>query len=121
MSTPIGPYSPIVRAGGLLFTSGQLGVAPGPEGTPVLVEGGTATQLRQALANAEALLLSEGAAKADVVKATIFLIDMGEFSSVNEVWSDFFDGHRPARSAVGVAALPMGALIEVELVARVSD
>ena len=118
MSLPIGPYSPIVRAGDLLFTSGQLGVAPGPAGAPVLVEGGTAAQLRQALRNAEELLASEGAAKTHVVKATIFLIDMTEFALVNEVWIEFFEGHRPARSAVGVASLPLGAAIEVELVAR---
>jgi 2-iminobutanoate/2-iminopropanoate deaminase len=118
MSTPIGPYAPIVEAGELLFTSGQLGVVPDAEGAPQLVDGGTAAQLAQALANAEALLASVGAARSDVVKATVFLTDMADFAAVNEVWVAFFEGHRPARSAVGVAALPLGAKVEVELVAR---
>jgi len=119
MSTPIGPYTPIVRAGELLVTSGQLGVVPGPDGRPVLVEGGTGPQLAQALANADALLMGEGARRTDVVKATVFVCDMAEFALVNEAWSAFFGDHRPARSAVGVAALPMGAAVEVELWAHV--
>ena len=117
MTRPLGPYSPIVRAGSLLFTSGQLGVLPGPDGAPVLVEGGTGPQLAQALRNADALLLAEGASRLQVVKATVFVIDMGDFGLVNEAWSTYFGEHRPARSAVGVAALPMGAAVEVELVA----
>jgi len=115
VSTPIGPYSPILRAGDFLITSGQLGVLPDESGAPRLVEGGTAAQLAQALANAEALLASHGASRADVVKATVFIIDMGEFASVNEVWSAFFGSHHPTRSAIGVASLPMGAAIEIEL------
>jgi 2-iminobutanoate/2-iminopropanoate deaminase len=118
MSSPIGPYSPIVRAGELLLTSGQLGVLPGPDAAPVLVEGGTGPQLAQALRNADALLASEGASRLDVVKATVFVVDMGDFGLVNEAWTAFFGEHRPARSAVGVAALPMGAAVEVELIAR---
>jgi 2-iminobutanoate/2-iminopropanoate deaminase len=118
MSTPIGPYAPIARAGELLITSGQLGVVPGPGGAPILVPGGTGAQLAQALANADALLASEGASRTDVVKATVFLCDMADFALVNEVWTAFFGAHRPARSAVGVAALPMGAAVEVELLAH---
>jgi 2-iminobutanoate/2-iminopropanoate deaminase len=120
MSTPIGPYAPIVRAGDLLFTSGQLGVVRGADGTPQLVDGGTAAQATQALANAAALLEAEGASRTDVIKATVFLTDMADFAALNEVWMGFFDAHRPARSAIGVAALPMGASVEVELIARVS-
>jgi 2-iminobutanoate/2-iminopropanoate deaminase len=120
MSTPIGPYSPVVRAGELLITSGQLGVRPGPDGAPVLVEGGSGEQLAQALENADALLRAEGATRQQVVKATVFVIDMGDFGAVNEAWTAFFGVHRPARSAVGVAALPMGAAVEVELWARVA-
>lgn len=118
MSTPIGPYAPIVVAGGLLFTSGQLGVVPGPDGAPHLVDGGTGAQAARALLNAEALLAGAGATKNDVIKATVFLTDMADFVALNEVWVAFFDGHRPARSAVGVAALPMGATVEIELIAR---
>jgi 2-iminobutanoate/2-iminopropanoate deaminase len=119
MSTPIGPYSPIVRSGELLFTSGQLGVVPGVDGAAQLVEGGTAAQAAQALANAAVLLESEGASRTDVIKATVFLTDMADFAALNEVWVAFFEGHRPARSAIGVAALPMGASVEIELIARV--
>ena len=115
MSTPIGPYSPIGRANGFLITSGQLGVVPGPEGSPVLVEGGTKAQLTQALANADALLQSEGRSRTDVVKALVFVVDMNEFAAVNEAWTAYFGEHRPARSAIGVASLPMGAAVEVEL------
>ena len=118
MSKPSGPDSPIVRAGELLFSSGQLGVLPGPDGSPQLVEGGTGAQLAQALRNADALLTSEGASRSQVIKATVFVIDMGDFAQVNEVWTEYFGAHRPARSAVGVAALPMGAAVEVELIAR---
>jgi len=121
MSTPIGPYSPIVRSGDLLFTSGQLGVIPDAEGTPSLVGGGIALELAQALSNADALLVSEGVTRDDVVKATIFVSDLSAFGEINEVWSAFFGSHRPARSTVGVAALPMGAAVEVEMVARVRD
>lgn len=117
MSKPVGPYSPIVRAGALLLTSGQIGLDPAAE-APALVAGGTRAELEQALANAAALLESEGASTADVVKATVFLVDMDDFALMNEVWTAFFGEHRPARSAVGVAALPLGARIEVELVAH---
>jgi 2-iminobutanoate/2-iminopropanoate deaminase len=118
VSTPIGPYSPIVRAGELVITSGQLGVVADEAGSSALVPGGTGAQLTQALANAKELLEAEGAIVTDVVKATVFLIDMAEFPLVNEVWIEFFGAHRPARTAVGVTALPMGASIEVELWAR---
>jgi 2-iminobutanoate/2-iminopropanoate deaminase len=120
MATPIGPYSPLVRLGDVLITSGQLGVVAGPEGTPVLVDGGTVAQLAQALANGLALLEAEGATKTDIAKATVFVTDMSEFAQVNEVWSSFFGEHRPARTAIGVAALPMGATVEVELWAAAS-
>lgn len=115
MSTPIGPYSPLVRLGELLVTSGQLGVVPGDGGAPRLVEGGTGAQLAQALANGLALLETEGARRDDIAKATVYVLDMAEFPLVNEVWLDFFGDHRPARTAIGVASLPMGAAVEVEL------
>ena len=118
MTRPVGPYTPIVRAGDLLITSGQLGLAAAPDGTSSLVEGGTTAQLAQALANGAALLAGEGAAPADIVKATVYLTDMAEFAAVNEVWVAFFGEHRPARTAIGVAALPLGATVEVELLAH---
>jgi 2-iminobutanoate/2-iminopropanoate deaminase len=121
MTTPLGPYSPIIRSGALLFTSGQLGVLDGPDGTPRLVGDSVAVQLAQALSNADALLESEGATRDDVIKATIFVSDLSAFAEVNEVWSAFFGSHRPARSTVGVAALPLGAAVEVEMIARCRD
>jgi 2-iminobutanoate/2-iminopropanoate deaminase len=120
MSTPIGPYTPIVRAGPWLITSGQLGLRPtapgdGPDAPPTLVEGGAAAQLTQALANGAALLRDEGATPADVAKTTVYVTDMAGYAAVNEAYAAFFGTHRPARSVVGVAALPMGAAVEVEL------
>ena len=113
MSTPIGPYSPIVVAGQWLITSGQLGL--GPDSPPALVDGGPTAQLTRALENGEHLLAEHGAARHHVVKTTLFVKDMALFAALNEAYVAFFGGHRPARSAVGVAALPMGAAVEVEL------
>lgn len=112
---PIGPYAPVVRAGDWVITSGQLGVRPAADASPRLVAPATGAQLRQALSNAAALLATEGAALSDVRQATVYLVDMDDFAEMNAVWSEVFDGHRPARSAVGVAALPMGARVEVEV------
>jgi 2-iminobutanoate/2-iminopropanoate deaminase len=97
-----------------VVTSGQIGAVPGPDGTPQLVEGGTAAQLRQVLTNVSGVLAQHGASLADVVKATVFLVDMSEFALVNEIWAQIWPEPRPARSAIGVAALPMGARVEVE-------
>lgn len=112
---PVGPYRPAVRAGDWVVTSGQIGATPGPDGAPRLVEGGTAAQLRQVLANVSNVLAPHGATLADVVKATVFLVDMSEFALANEVWAETWPEPRPARSAIGVAALPMGASVEVEV------
>ena len=116
MSTPpVGPYSPVVRAGEWLVCSGQVGLANGK-----LVLGGVRDQLRQALANLEALLAAEGASLADVVKTTVFLAHMDDYAAMNEAYAEAFGDHRPARSAVGVGALPLGALVEVEAWARLA-
>jgi 2-iminobutanoate/2-iminopropanoate deaminase len=119
MSTPVGPYSPIVDAGPWLICSGQLGlVDPPTDGSSVpsaLVAGGPTAELAQALANAARLLAEQGASATDVVKTTVFVTDMGAAGALNEVYTAFFGGHRPARSMVGVAALPMGAAVEVEV------
>ena len=114
MSTPIGPYAPVRRVGDWVITSGQVGLAPDANGSPALVDGGTIPQLRQALANVATVLGAEGASLSQVVKTTLYLIDMGEFAAVNEVWVEYFTENRPTRSAVAVAALPIGARIEVE-------
>lgn len=114
MSAPVGPYSPWRRAGDLVVISGQLGVVPGADG-PVLVSGGAGEQLRQALANARKVLADAGAVFDQVIKATLFLTDMNDFSSCNEVWQESFEAPRPTRSAIAVHQLPLGALAEVEL------
>jgi len=114
MSRPIGPYTPIVRAGAWLVSSGQLGVRPDEGGAPALVDGGVVAQVRQALANLTDLLRGEGAGLGDVAKVTVFLTDMAEYAAVNEAYVEVFGDHRPARSVVAVAGLPMGALAEVE-------
>jgi 2-iminobutanoate/2-iminopropanoate deaminase len=112
----MGPYSPIVPAGPWLICSGQLGMRSEPGGgAPTFVEGGAAAQLTAALANAEGLLRGHGATRAEVVKTTVFLTDMGDAPAVNEAYTAFFGDHRPARSMVAVAALPLGALVEVEV------
>jgi 2-iminobutanoate/2-iminopropanoate deaminase len=110
------PYTPIVRAGEWLVVSGQLGLKDGS-----LVTGGVVGELRQAIANLAALLEGEGATLADVVKTTVFLRHLGsEYEPMNEVYVECFGDHRPARSAIGVAELPRGALVEIEAWARVA-
>jgi len=111
---PVGPYSPVLRVGDWVVTSGQVGVAAGPDGKPALVPGGTPAELRQALDNLAAVLATEGATLADVVKTTLFLVDMADYADVNAVWVAAFGDRRPTRSAVAVAALPLGARVEVE-------
>lgn len=117
MTTPVGPYTPVVRSGDWIICSGQVGLADGQ-----LVEGGIAAELRQAIANLVTLLESEGATLADVVKTTVFLVDMADYGVMNDVYVEAFEaaapGHRPARSAVAVAALPIGAQVEIEAWAR---
>ena len=111
----IGPYAQAVAAGAYVFTSGQIGIAPA---TGQLVEGGIEAETRQVMANLAAVLAAAGLTFGDVVKTTIFLIDMNDFAAVNAVYGDAFeDGPKPARSTVGVTALPRGARVEVEAVA----
>ena len=109
MAKPVGPYTPIVRAGGWLVVSGQVGLVEGK-----LVSGGLDGELRQAIANLRGLLESEGAGLADVVKTTVFLRHMSDYAPMNEIYVECFGDHRPARSAIGVADLPLGALVEIE-------
>lgn len=106
---PVGPYTPVVRAGDWLVVSGQVGIADGK-----LVGGGTEGEMRQAMANLRAQLEANGASLSDVVKTTVFLRHMSDYALMNEVYIAAFGDHRPARSAIGVAELPIGALVEVE-------
>jgi len=114
MSPAIGPYAPVRRVGDWVVTSGQVGLATDNVGTTALAPGGTVPELHQALANVATVLSEEGATLDEVVKTTLYVIDMGEFAAVNEVWAEYFSGNRPARSCVAVAALPGGARVEVE-------
>ena len=110
----IGPYSQAVRAGDMLFTSGQLGLNPE---TGVLAEGVRA-QADQALKNLGAILHEAGLDYKDVIKTVVFIKNMADFKTVNEVYAQYFTANYPARSCVEVAALPMCGLVEVECVAR---
>jgi len=115
VSIPLGPYSPACRAGDFVILSGQLGTVPGVV-PPALVDGGAADQLRQALVNAENLLKEHGATMDQVVKGTLFLMDVADFAACNEVWMAAFDAPRPTRSTIQIAGIPMpGARAEVEL------
>jgi 2-iminobutanoate/2-iminopropanoate deaminase len=114
VSTPIGPYTPVVRAGDWLVCSGQVGARDG-----TLVSGDTVDQLDQAFANLVALLGQEGASLADVVKITVFLRHMSDFPRMNEAYLVALGDHRPARTTIGVADLPLGALVEIEAWAHV--
>jgi 2-iminobutanoate/2-iminopropanoate deaminase len=109
VSKPVGPYTPIVRAGDFLVVSGQLGLRDG-----TMVSGGVEAETTQALVNLAALLEGEGASLTDVVKTTVFLRHMRDFGIMNEAYTAAFGDHRPARSAVAVAELPLVALVEVE-------
>lgn len=109
MSKPVGPYTPIVRAGEWLVVSGQVGLRDGQ-----MVAGGLQAELQQALTNMQNLLESEGASVDQVVKTTVFLLHMRDYGLMNETYTAFFGDHRPARSAVAVSELPVNALIEVE-------
>ena len=114
MSPAAGPYSPVRRVGDWVITSGQVGLADDGDGAFSLVPGGTVAELRQALRNVAEVLAIEGATLTDVVKTTLYLVDIGDFAAVNEVWVECFTENRPTRSAVAVAALPIGARVEVE-------
>jgi 2-iminobutanoate/2-iminopropanoate deaminase len=110
----IGPYSMAIEAGDLAFISGQIPFDPE---TGKLVEGDISAQARQSLENVTAILDAAGLTFAHVVKTTIFLTDMGDFAAVNEVYKAYVGEPYPARSTVAVAALPMGAKVEIEMIA----
>ena len=111
---PLAPYSPGIRYRDLVFTSGQVGLDPA---TGKLAEGGVAAQAQQALKNLQAVLEAAGSDLAHVLKCTVFLTDMADYGAVNEVYGKFFTADPPARSAIAVAGLPVGALVEIEAVA----
>jgi 2-iminobutanoate/2-iminopropanoate deaminase len=109
----VGPYVHAVKAGGLLFCSGQIPLDPA---SGELVEGGPAEQARRCLENLAAVCDAAGTSLADAVKLTVYLTDMGAFAEVNEVYASFFEREPPARVAIAVAALPKGAEVEIDAV-----
>ncbi|HEV7604584.1 MAG: 2-iminobutanoate/2-iminopropanoate deaminase [Chloroflexota bacterium] len=111
----IGPYSQGVIADDLFFSAGQAGLDPA---TGALVEGGIEPETERVLANLTAVLDAAGGSWGDVIKTTIFLVDMADFATVNTIYGRFVGDPPPARSTVGVAALPKGARVEIELIAR---
>ncbi len=112
----LGPYSPAVRDGDRLFCSGQTPIDPA---TGSLVEGDVAAQAKRCLDNLALVLEAAGASLDDALKVNVYLVDMADFPAVNAVYAQTFEEPYPARTTVAVAALPMGARIEIELVARI--
>jgi 2-iminobutanoate/2-iminopropanoate deaminase len=111
---PVGPYSQAITSGGLVFCAGQIGLDPA---NGQLVAGGTVAELRQALANLAAVLAAAGLGIDDVVKTTLFLVDLADGPAVNAAYGSAFRAPYPARSTVQVSALPAGARIEIEAIA----
>ena len=112
----IGPYSQAVRAGNFLFCSGQIPLDPT---TGELVSGDAAAQTEQVMKNIAAVLYAAGYGFEQVIKTTVFLVDMSDFAMMNEVYGRYFGNHKPGRSTVAVSELPCGALVEIEVVAHV--
>jgi 2-iminobutanoate/2-iminopropanoate deaminase len=110
----IGPYAQAIRAGGLVFCSGQIPLDPG---SGQVVSGGVAEQTARVLDNLSGLLGAAGLSLGDVVKTTVFLVSMDDFPVMNEVYQRYFPEAPPARSTIGVAALPRGARVEIEAIA----
>jgi 2-iminobutanoate/2-iminopropanoate deaminase len=110
----IGPYSPVIRAGNLLFLSGQIAIDPA---TGALVDGGVGIQTEQVMRNLGALLEAAGAGFQHVVRTTVFLADMNEFAAMNECYAKFVSEPPPARSTVQVARLPRDARVEIDAIA----
>ena len=111
----VGPYSQAVESGGLIFCSGQVPLTPAGD----LVSGTIEEETRQCLTNLSEVLAAAGASMSDVIKVTAFLTDMNDFVEFNGAYEEFFGETKPARATVGVSALPKGARVEVECIARV--
>lgn len=110
----IGPYEQAIKCNGLLFTSGQIALNPA---TGTLIEGDVSAQTRQVLDNLKAVLEAGGSSLDHVIKATVYLTDLSNFAKMNEVYAEYLGKAKPARSTVGVASLPRGASVEIDLVA----
>lgn len=113
---PVAPYSQATIFNGLVFTSGQIGMAPGASG---IVEGGIQAETRQVLENLRAILEAAGSSLDNALKVTVFLNDINDFGAVNEIYGQYFTHDHPSRSAFQVGKLPLGAKVEIEVVAYV--
>ncbi len=113
-SPPIGPYTPAVKVGNMLFLSGQIGIN---QATGTMVEGGTVAQTRQVFANLRSLLNAAGLSFDDVVRATVYLADLDDYGAVNEEYAKYFSDIPPARVCVEVARIPANALVEISMIA----
>jgi 2-iminobutanoate/2-iminopropanoate deaminase len=113
----IGPYSQAVVNNGIIYTSGQIALTP--EG--VMLEGDVSEQTHQVFKNLQAVLTAAGGSLQSVIKVSLFLSDMNDFATVNAIYESYFDGHKPARSAVAVKTLPKNALVEIDLIANVAS
>jgi 2-iminobutanoate/2-iminopropanoate deaminase len=111
----VGPYSQAVQVGHLLFCSGQIPVDPE---TKAIVDGDIHAQVQQVLKNITAVLAAANLSLANVVKATVFMVDLKDFSVMNGLYAQAFGDHKPARSTIQVAALPLGARVEIEVIAE---
>lgn len=111
---PIGPYSQAVQVGNWIFISGQIPIDPT---TGKVIDGGIATQTRQVLQNLQSVLTAVGLSLDAIVKTTIYLTDLGEFGTVNEIYEEYFHPPYPARATVEVSALPKGVRVEIEAIA----
>lgn len=109
----IGPYSQAMLTGGQVFTAGQIALDPA---SMELVPGGVAEQTERVMQNLRAILEAAGSGMSSVIRTTVYLIDMGDFAAMNEVYARHFGDHRPARSTVAVAALPKGARVEIDAI-----
>src|SRR5215831_1609476 len=114
LAKPAGPFSPAVRDGDRVYTSGQIAQDPA---TGKVVEGGVVAQTEQIFRNLEALLSAANKSLAHVVKVNVYLTDMRDFAAMNEVYARHFAAPYPARTTIGVAALPLGAVVEIEMIA----
>jgi 2-iminobutanoate/2-iminopropanoate deaminase len=114
LAAPVGPFSPAVRGGGAVFVSGQVAQDPA---TGALIDGDVARQADQALRNLAAVLEAAGKGLDDVVRVGVYLTDMADFAAMNEVYRTHFQAPYPARTAIGVAALPLGAAVEFDAIA----
>lgn len=108
----VGPYSQAIKEGNVLYCSGQIPLVPE---TGKLVEGDIKAQAKQSLENVKAVLAEADATFSNVVKTTVFIVDMADFGDVNEVYAEYFGDHKPARSCVAVKELPKGAKVEIEV------